>query len=361
MLFQTTFGLATQNLPAPRRSDIKPAVRLVPFPSFLGNFLRYALSCGLIVWLGTTVDWTQFTQAREVDWALTGAAVLLAGLAYPLQAWRWQLLLRAQGLNSPARWIHQVFWSAQFYNSFLPGGIAGDAIRISFLWRVAPDRKAAGAASLLADRLLGFVLLCVLATLALALYLNQRDGRGELHTMLGISSAIVVGLLVLAWSVLRTRCWEILTTRLLGEARARPLHDAALILGSNLSCLAQASALSMLSWLTDFAAAWLLARSVGVAASPLVITVAVAIAYIAATLPLSIGGHGLREGALVVVLGWLGLNSINQPALPLFAAAFLAVSIGWSLFGGLVHLLASPVGRPTAENQPARSTERTMD
>lgn len=307
-----------------------------------GTALRYAVSLALLGWLAGRVDWTQFSALGDLDRPLLLAAVLLAGLAYPLQAWRWQELLRALDLVFPARWVHAVFWIGQFYNSFLPGGVAGDAVRFGHLWRARPDRQAAAAASLIADRLLGLGALLVLASLALGLHLTLVAGGGELQALLGASLAALGLLLAGGWSATRTRWWEPLSRRLLGPERAAALHDAALALGARHAVLARATALSVSVWLVDFISLWLLARSVGLAADVLAMTVAAAAAYVAAALPISIGGHGVREGALVAVLGLLGLG-VDQPGqVAQLALVFWAVSAGWCVVGGLVWLVARP-------------------
>jgi uncharacterized membrane protein YbhN (UPF0104 family) len=340
--------------PAGRRANIftpaclapadcqKNGVRLTPFlQSPAGTVLRYGLSVAVLAVLAAQVNWVEFHGLRRLDWSLAGPAVLLAGLAYPLQAWRWQALLTAQDIRLPVPTLHRVFWIAQFFNSFLPGGVAGDAVRFGHLWRAHPDRKAAAAASLIADRLLGLGALFALAALALGLHLALTGGGAELQTLLAASLAAFGLLLAGGWIATRTVWWQPLCTRLLGPERTLALHEALGSLGRRHGVLAVATALSLGVWLLDFAALWLLARSVGLVAGPLVICAAGAAAYVAATLPISIGGHGVREGALVATLSLLGVSGQGAGSLAMLALAFWAISIGWSLVGGVVFLFST--------------------
>ncbi len=326
----------------------------MPFSSFLpsaaGTGLRYALSLAALVWLTRQVDWAGLRGLGQADWLLAAAAVLATGLAYPLQAWRWQLLLRAQQLTPPTGWVHRVFWIGQFYNSFLPGGIAGDAVRFVYLRRFAPDQQAAGAASLIADRLLGLAALCALAALTLALYLTRSSGSPQLYDLC-LASAAALGLLLAGgWSAARTRWWEPLSARLIGVDRASQLHDAALALGRRQLVLTSATLLSVAVWLVDFVALWLLARSLGLRFGLLEISVAAAAAYVAAALPISIGGHGVREGTLVATLSLFGAAAAAQPeTVALLALCLWAVTVGWSLVGGCVYLAATLTGRLSAK------------
>lgn len=318
----------------------------IPFlHSRAGQVLRYALSAGVLAWLVARVDWGRLSGIRSLDWGLALPALLLAGLAYPLQAWRWHLLLAAQGVVVTARWAHGVFWIGQFYNSFLPGGVAGDAVRFGYLWREHPKRKAAAAASLIADRLLGLAALFTLASSALGLHGWLTGGVAELQVLLAASVTTCALLVAVGWSATRTRWWEPLSARLLGAERAAALHDAALALGSRHATLAAAAVLSTAVWVVDFVSLWLLARSVGLDVGALGMTVAAAAAYVAASLPISIGGHGVREATLVGILALLGFTGADG-RVALLALAFWAVSVGWSLAGGLVYFLSLAAGWP---------------
>lgn len=324
----------------------------------LGTFLRYACSLGLLGWLAARVDWSRLGELRALEWAWAVPAIFLAGLAYPLQAWRWRVLLRTQGISPPARWVHGVFWIGQFYNSFLPGGVAGDAVRLAHAWRLAPERRVGAAASLAADRVLGLGSLLTLATCALGAQVGFAGGTGRLHSLLWSSLVAWALLTALGWSLVRTRWWEPVSARLLGPDRAAVLHDAAVTVGTKRAALAGAAALSVAVWIADFLSLWLLARSVGLGVGLLEVTVAAAAAYVAAALPISIGGHGVREVSLVSVLGLLGYGGTGDGAMALLVAAFWALSVAWSLVGGAVQLSSLwcgwPVARPAAAGESFR-------
>jgi uncharacterized membrane protein YbhN (UPF0104 family) len=293
----------------------------------------------VLAWVATQIDWRGFAGLRGLDWPLAVAACLLAGAAYPLQAWRWQKLLAAQQVPlAPAR-VHALFWIGNFYNSFLPGGVAGDGVRLFATWREFPQHKAAAAASIVADRLLGLGALLALAVLALGGQLATAGTQGELEAIL-LASAGALALLAAGTAlVTHTRFWDPFAVRWLGVERAAGLRAAADALAQNQSALLAATGLSVAVWLLDFAALWLLAGAVGLTTDPLAMTVAAAAAYVAASLPISIGGHGVREGTLVLVLGWLGVGAETPERVTLLALAFWAVSTFWSLAGALALLI----------------------
>jgi hypothetical protein len=95
-------------------------------------------------------------------------------------------------------------------------------------------------------------------------------------------------------------------------------------------------------WLLDFIAVWLLARAIGLPLPFLETCIAMSVAYAATVLPISVGGHGIREGALLATLAAFGLLATvaAQNLAPLLALLVWAVTVFWSLFGGLVVLAA---------------------
>ena len=178
-----------------------------------------------------------------------------------------------------------------------------------------------------------------------ALTLGGLLGGGtQLQTLLVVSAGTLGVIATVGWTVAATRWWEPLAARLLGTERAAALQDAARAFGSHRGALLGCLLLSVAAWLVDFCSLWLLARAVGLAVGLPQMMVAAAAAYVAAALPISIGGHGVREGTLVAVLGVLGCGAGSANAL--FAVAFWASSVGWSLVGGGVYLLSILTGWP---------------
>ncbi len=317
-----------------------------PAPALLrpGTLLRYGVSLAVLGWIVTQVEWRQFGGLRGLDWPLALAAAAVAGLAYPLQAWRWHRLLGALQIALPARVVHAVFWVGNLYNSFLPGGVAGDGVRVYRLWPAVPAQRPALIASVIADRLLGFGALLALAVVALGAHLLAHGGGAELEYLLAASLGALGLLAAVTLGLTHTRAWAGLAGRVLGQEQSEALLHAAATLRAEGGTLFMAAAASVGVWLLDFFSLWLLARAAGLAIDPLVMSVAGAAAYVAATLPVSIGGHGVREGALVIVLGWLGAG--GSESVLLLALAFWAVSVGWSLAGAAGHLVPVKAAQP---------------
>jgi glycosyltransferase 2 family protein len=299
----------------------------------VGRVLRGLLSLLLIGWLLHLLDWhaLQNLDHARVAWPEALAGLLLALLAYPVCAWRWQKLLGAHGVRLPVGSAHAIVWIGQFYNAFLPGGIGGDAARLAHAFALAPDQKRAVTVATVLDRLIGFTVLLALALPAAALF-NATDAAQivTLHIGFWLLGAIgVVSLLALfflpklpAWLPTALTTWN-------EQWTAIRTHRSELLL---------AATASMAVWILDFVSAWLLARSVGLSLDFMAVSLALIIAYLSTLLPISLGGHGLRESSLLITVALLSSLPIDDSQLASFTVLFLAVTLSGSLTGGVVML-----------------------
>ncbi len=311
-----------------------------------GRFARYTLSVALVAGFIWGIDWSQLAGAQG-RFALTPAlaALFLTGVTYPLHAWRWWLLLRAQSLDLNLHWAHWVTWISQFYNAFLLGGLGGDAARVFYVCRDEPRRKAAGLATIMLDRVMGLVVLMSLAVLALVTKASALAREPGLRWIFIVALAISLGSAVGAWVLLRLtpQHWPAWVRRMIGESRLGAVTDLLARIRAAKREHTVALVVSYAIWLLDIAAVWLLARAVGLPLPLLETCIAVAVAYAVTALPISVGGHGVREGALLGVLGLFALLPATEEgrnASLLLAVLVWAVTIVWSLVGGAVLLAA---------------------
>lgn len=321
--------------------------RLVAFlDSPTGRFFRYALSLAIVAAFVWGIDWQRLYSVRgRFAFGPAFAALLLAGATYPLHAWRWWLLLRAQRLDLSLNWAHWVTWISQFYNSFLLGGLGGDVARVFYVCRDEPTKKAAGLATIALDRVMGLVVLMSLAVIALVTKAGALAREPGLRWVFIIALAFSLGGAIGAAFLFKTNParWPAWLRNWIGEQRLAGVAD----LLSRMRAAGRENTLALVSsyaiWLLDIAAVWLLARAVGLPLPMLETCIAVAVAYAATALPISVGGHGIREGALLGVLGLFALlpgTAEGRDAALLLALLVWVVTVIWSLVGGGVLLAA---------------------
>jgi uncharacterized membrane protein YbhN (UPF0104 family) len=177
---------------AKRDSDSDSARR-----SLAGNLIRIGAGFALLVllyyWHVIDLGALNILVARPDILALALAASLAN---IPLEALRWHILLRAQGIDLRLWRTIRVLAISVFFANFLPGAAGGDLIRGVYVYRASPGRRAAAMLSILIDRLIGLV---AFVLLGLAAMLTRSIGRGPLEFSVLALSALFIALLVLAF------------------------------------------------------------------------------------------------------------------------------------------------------------------
>ena len=296
--------------------------------------LRVVVTAVVLVLVLRAVEWPALAGlAGKIQWPLFLLAAFCMGLAYPLHAIRLGILLRQQQINVVFAELHRITWIGVFFGAFTPGGVGGDVSRLVHMYGRVPNNKPGATAAVLADRVVGLAVLLGLAAVAAIAYQISTDFPA--HEIEALTPLFIFALAALVGG------WWLLA-RLAPAGRFAALRAAARQTLQPPAPLGLAALVSLAIWVVDFFAGWLLAQALGWPVGVVEISVALAVAYTAASLPLSLGGHGVREGALVVVLGWFGFSG----SAPLLAVAFLALTLFWCLTGGAVWLLAPATAQP---------------
>jgi uncharacterized membrane protein YbhN (UPF0104 family) len=302
-----------------------------------GRILRAVISVGALGALIALTDWRAFHGLQQkIHWPDVILGAVLTALSYPVCAWRWWRLLRAQGIRLPFSRAHAITWIGQFYNAFLPGGIGGDMTRLVYALSDAPTQKSNAATAIGADRLIGFAVLLLLAVGALFFH-----AAGSSVNVAGMPFWAVAASIVAVGSACFAAAAGWLRPKL-----PHGLQSALHLLVSSPRINLLAALASIVIWILDFSGGWLLARSLNLPIAFIDLSLGLTIAYLSTALPISIGGHGVREGALVLTLTALGAVTATDQ-LPSLALLFWAVNLACSLLGGAV-LMASREASPSA-------------
>jgi len=144
-------------------------------PRTFGTILRIlvgiVLSVGLIhLTLKTTggAFWSELLMAKKIYLILP---LLLSGGVLAIQTYRWNLLLKVQGIHMKGWDLLRLTLIGIFFNLALPGAVSGDVVKIGFAVRQVKDKKVEAALSVFMDRVLGLFGLLPLASLMVMLNL----------------------------------------------------------------------------------------------------------------------------------------------------------------------------------------------
>jgi uncharacterized membrane protein YbhN (UPF0104 family) len=317
----------------------------------LFSLVKAAITISLIVVIFTKIDFSAL--ARHLYGS--GAAYLLFGtlvlaLNILIVALRWWLLLRRLDVETVSLgYAMACTYVSIFVGQATPGPIGADAVRGWLCYRQHVKLRLI-VMSLLTDRMLGMLALIVVA--GAVWYWLFDAGRETLGQEIAVLAALAVaagaaalwllpaltGNLAKRWGKLRA-LHELLTI-----FRFTAVSGAG-VLGMALSCVVVALTVN---------AVLLFARGFGVPLTPSVAYLIVPVAVLLSTLPISIGGWGVREASLSYGLALFGVAPAD--------AALLGLALGMGLLfaslpGGIVMLLIGGQVRPVLRNAGSELAE----
>lgn len=259
-----------------------------------------------------------FTASSLYIIALVGATV------------RWRLLLPWE---YPFRRLLSLYLIGSFFSSFLPGVIGGDVVKAYYLNKDA-KKISHTLASIFMDRYLGYVSLVLIGIIAFPFSLKFFGGSPYKWVMPAIFVSFVVGSFLFFGLQLGRRF------RTVSE-----FYDYFGTLWGKPGVMLKAVLISAFIQLAGFIAVAMLARAMGVRIPFLTLFVFLPIIISITTVPISISGLGVREGAFVVLLGLIGVRS--EAATSLSLAWFFSSFVG-SLPGLVAYMRHTSGGADTA-------------
>jgi uncharacterized protein (TIRG00374 family) len=127
--------------------------------------VKISVSLVLLAVLFSWVDAGRlWSVARGASMPWLAIAMAIYALNVLASTWRWHLLLEAQDVRVPRRWLLGSFLIAAFFNNFLPSNIGGDVVRIGDTAKAAGSKTLATTVVLM-DRGLGLMALVLVAAL----------------------------------------------------------------------------------------------------------------------------------------------------------------------------------------------------
>jgi uncharacterized membrane protein YbhN (UPF0104 family) len=315
----------------------------------LVTLIKLSVSLGLIGVLFSRIDAARLwhtARGASPSWLLTAIALYFAMLL--ASAWRWGLLLRAQGVALRLSTLMGSFLVATFFNNFLPSNIGGDVVRVADT-APAAGSKTLAATVVLIDRgigLLGLLLIAALGATAGPRLIEQGPGLGTATLWTAFAGgATLVTLAVLVprglprlLRPLRLAHPEWVDVRLDRLATAFERFRQAPL--SLVMCFAGAVVVQIA--LVAFYAA--IARSMHIPVGIGSLAFIVPVTFIIQMAPVSMNGFGVREATFGFYFMRLGLPLEAALVVSFVGAALMMVV---SLAGGATYLVRGRI--PSAE------------
>jgi uncharacterized membrane protein YbhN (UPF0104 family) len=274
------------------------------------------LSLALLVWLLRQQNWDEILNTVKT---LTPEIILLSyGLFLTRYIWhtaRWLILVRAQDIPLTYTRGLQLVFSGLFISNFLPGMVGGDVVRIAGVVQDS-DKRIAGAASVIVDRIVGVFGMLFVLPFSIPLVSSL------------ISTGVILGGQV---SAERSSVVEVLR-----DSFQRSKRTLSMWLRQPIQ-LFLALAASWMGILSYLASIWVLVQGLDIQVSILDIAGVSALTYFLTIIPLSINGYGIREVAVVGLYAQAGATVEQATALALLSRAlFLMASLPGVIWVGRI-------------------------
>jgi hypothetical protein len=270
-------------------------------------------------------------------WLVPGLAA--TGLALSLQAARWQILLRAAGIHFTWWRTTQLYFIGAFFNLFLLGATGGDVAKIYYAVRESPTARAAAFLSIVVDRVIGLLALCLVAFVVVALRFDVLMSTPIAQAMLGTLFLILgggVGMVAVGAAIAFFRLQERLPARLPFRAGLVDLAIATERYARAPLALISTFLISIVSHLLLFVTFYFAARALGSALGLLDTFSVMPIVNAITSIPISLSGIGVREKLFEQLLN--SLYGIPGPQAVLISLLGYLTVVLWSLAGGLIYL-----------------------
>jgi uncharacterized membrane protein YbhN (UPF0104 family) len=292
--------------------------------------LKISVSLVLIGLVCTRLDWEavarQFADQRPV-WLMAAVFVVVGQIT--IAALRWRLVLRALGIAVSARSVFSVTYIASFFNCWLLGTMSGDVAR-AMLAPSGDSGRAVIVHSVVLDRVMT---LCGLGAGVLPVLFI---GAGPLAKREWMAAALVVALIPLAMLFLMAPVAEFVgALRMPWADRIRDVAHSWRRLMRARSRFGAALAWSVAASVAISVMAWCLGRAQHLEVPLVDFLVLMPPVVLLTALPISVGGWGVREGALVYALGAVGVGASAATVLSVEMGTLVALV---SLPGGLLWL-----------------------
>jgi uncharacterized protein (TIRG00374 family) len=306
----------------------------------------------IIAYLAIKVHWAELVaQLGRADFFWLIIACGLFGVVYLLAALRWWFLMQVQDIHLPFKVAIALTFIGQFFNAFLLGAVGGDIIKAVYIQKYTPKQRTHATLSIIMDRVLGLLILIAASLLVIPWQFQYLMSNDKAHSvMIGMLVIFglcgVIGLIMLVTPFHRVppsirAMWHKIPHRHIVELVISGFRQHGVALKLTLASLIAGIVMTAML----IAAGYCIGIGIGLAVTYMQMLVIMTVVICVISLPISIGGHGVREGIFVIMFTAFGVISANrqtgggQEIAILFSLLFFAIPLIWSLVGGIVYLI----------------------
>ncbi len=307
----------------------------------LGIALKVFISGALIwyVFQGIDLD-ASLKKIQSADRPLLLAAVVVFYFQLFIGALRWQAVNQAVGAVMAFRQAVRIFFIGMFFNQALPGGTGGDAVRVYLAYKGGLELRGA---------LNGVMLERVAAVVALVLLVDIAQPFFQIRITAEASDWVASTAALLTLGAIGGLALIMFVDRVFQNFQKYKIVRGLSYLSADTRAvfLDPKNTFFVIFWgllghINLSLCVFIIAMSLGLEVTVLDCLMLVPPVLLIVAIPISIGGWGVREYAMVTAFGLIGIPEESATALSLL---FGLLGIVISLPGGLVWLMSRERGQ----------------
>lgn len=324
------------------------------------KILRFAISfvaIGLILYfMRGKLHESMAILRHEVVWGWFAAAIAGYFVGLAILAVRLQWVFRVQNIRMTFRECYHLGFVGLFYNLMLPSSVGGDVAK-AFYASKHSGKKIESATSILLDRLLGFVALIIMAVIGLMCFSTEADSAYIDFAVYGACGVLFFAITFFAsrrfarlfkglGRFIPSEKWKLQLAEVYHAIYGYRHHHGPVLMAVLLSFMGQAVFITVNYWLS---------LAIGADINFWKFFILIPVISIVSMAP-SIGGLGVREGAVLLLFGrYLPPERTGALMILMFIATY-SFSIGsgiWYAFrGGLKQKLPASLDETEVMQSP---------
>lgn len=331
------------------------------------GFLRLGIGLGIILLLLFKINLKDMLAVLRdclLQWPWLALGVVFYAAALWIGIGRWKIILNAQGLQMAWSRVFCISFIGQFFNSFMFGSTGGDLARAYYAAKETHRKKTEAAATVVLDRMIGLVVLELIAGIMLIarfkFYLQHWSTHLPALILLGMILATIAALFVI-FNIRLFKGWRIFRFieyhPTLGPL-VRRLLISIYLYHRRTKILLKTTLLSLVIHFLIILQCYCLGKSLQINITIIDYFTIIPLIMSIAALPITPGGLGVREGLAVTMLGAMEVSAAR--ALPLsLMIYFIAVIL--SLVGGFIFLGYTAGAGHTVHDEIVKLEDETAD
>jgi uncharacterized protein (TIRG00374 family) len=296
---------------------------------------RVAFTLLLFAFLFKSISWSTLLMTLDrLRHALVLVGFTVGAFALVVSSYQWRGLLHFERIRLDLAKLINLYMVGIAFSHFLPTGMGGDAVKAFYVGRESGNNPGSASAVVM-SRVTGFFGMLLMALPSLLIWQGHfARNVALLFLLLSLAVGSMIGGAILA-TIFLPRLFK-------GEWARHAIFASAMRIGNALNMSARrpgslllATLLGILFWIVSCLNHYSYGLALGINVPLYFYLVAIPLISLAAFLPVSINGYGVREGAFVLVFSTVHVSMASSLLLALLMDAQMLL---FGVIGGCIYL-----------------------